>query len=170
MTGSKKGSLEGLKTKVGEIVEIAESCPERYRLKCFESLIDAMISAELVTPQALREPGGRTNEGVVNHRTADRRLTLGELKGKFAPKNRLEYVVMVGHWLEKYDGKMDGFSRADVRKYLKQLGCRFGNPSDVILKTLQKGYLMEQKKDSLLLSQTGIDLVVSRLGGSLDGK
>jgi hypothetical protein len=164
MSRSKKGLLDGLKVRIKEVVDIAENCPEPYRQKCFEVLLKSLVSAEI----SVGEGTGQTQVSLKAKevdRARTRRLSLGELKGDFGPKSGTEYVVMCGHWLEQYEQKAEGFSRSDIKECFRQLRCHFRNPSDFVAKALTQGLLIEDKR-KLLLSQTGIDLVASRLGGT----
>ena len=42
--------LEKIKDKLNEVVAIAETCPEKYQVKCFEILLSSLVRAEVEVP------------------------------------------------------------------------------------------------------------------------
>jgi len=42
--------LEVIKNNINEVLAIAEKCPEKYQLKCFEILLDALVRSETKVP------------------------------------------------------------------------------------------------------------------------
>ena len=156
--------IDVAKTKAAlhEIVAMAEACPEPYREKCFELLLESYLEGQVHSEGGQEESvtdkpktGGESHQG--------RPLSLPEMRDEFAPASGTEYVVMCGHWLEKHGGKEDGFDRTDIMKGLKELRCSFRNPSDSVSKAIAKGFLI-QSGNKLMLSQKGITLSVSKMG------
>ena len=42
--------LEKIKDKLNDVIAIADECPEKYQVKCFEILLNALLTAEGVVP------------------------------------------------------------------------------------------------------------------------
>ena len=42
--------LEKIKDKLNEVVAIAETCPAKYQVKCFEILLSSLVRAEAEVP------------------------------------------------------------------------------------------------------------------------
>jgi|GEM_PF-3873616 hypothetical protein len=153
--------FEHIKENLQEIIEIAESCPERYRDTCFELLLQFLLSVQSAKFQYEHEmPTKVIKQGFVS--TVERPLSLPELKDQINPKSAKEFVILCAHWLEQYQGKLDGYTSSDIVDCLKQLRYNLKNPYDAISKAKREGYLIDNR-GTLLLSQKGIEFIKSKL-------
>jgi len=48
--------LDRIKQQLNDVITIADSCPEKYQVKCFEVLLNALLSAEGI-PSGVKVPG-----------------------------------------------------------------------------------------------------------------
>jgi len=160
---NKKKILDLAKESIPEIVSISESCPEPYKVKCFEVLLEKVIEDSNFTLQPLPISSAMTPE-LTKTPTEGRRLTLPELRDKFKPEaTYIDCTVLSAYWLEKYSGKVEGFSRQDLTNTIKSLRVSFANLSDCVSKVKDQGYLVEDK-GLMLLSQKGLDYATAKLG------
>lgn len=52
--------FEKIKSHLGEVINISETCPEMYRVKCFEILLAALVEEEAaLTPSTAGKPAAR---------------------------------------------------------------------------------------------------------------
>jgi len=58
--------FEKIRDNLNEVIDLAEKCPEKYQVKCFEVLLDSLVKAETMpteavagVPPASTEPSGK---------------------------------------------------------------------------------------------------------------
>ena len=110
-----------------EILEISEKCPENYRVKCFELLLDYLLNA---VRNATLNPSGQQNTHIIDS-SKGKKESLNEFIRRISPKSAADYVATIGYYLEKYEN-LDGFKTANISKSFKTIKYKHSNPAEAM--------------------------------------
>ena len=95
--------------------------------------------------------------------------SLAEHVRALAPKSGPQYVIVVGHYLERYGQMGGGFKTRDLVDGFRTVKYRHSNPAEAVRQAKQQGFLMDgSESGSLVLTQTAEAWVKGQLA-SEDG-
>lgn len=106
--------LEEIKDKLNDVISIADECPEKYQVKCFEILLSALLSAKGMVSGTVLATGGQVVEKArpdffTRHNIAEKEwqrvfhfdgtsysIIVGALKEKPVSKKQVKLALLLG--------------------------------------------------------------------------
>lgn len=102
--------------------------------------------------------------GAVATPTPDKPVSMVEYVRALSPKSGPQFVVAVGHYLEKHGGMTDGFKTRDIADGFTNTRYKHSNPPEAVRQAKSQGLLMDGRRaGTLLVTSTGEDWIKVQL-------
>jgi hypothetical protein len=140
---------------------------ERYEIEV-EAADREFVESHFMALREKAEAGNETRADerlVLSAHDSERKpLALVEFVRSVSPKTGTQYFIAIGHWLEKYGGRTDGFKTRDIADGFQEVKFRHSNPSEIVRQARSQGLLMDGREpNSLVLTSTAESWISTQL-------